>query len=215
MKTFNQLCSEYGTDKVLHHRYDRIYPVFLEQYRNKEVKLFEIGCGADYASFNMWKEYFPFGNIFCMDIHENLVTDRGIVYQGDQSKIEDLMRMVSLIGSCDVIIDDGSHIAEHQINTFNFLFENMLKNGGLYIIEDIEASYWNPEKELYGYKIGFNNIVDFFSSTPDKINSEFSLRKNNQNISSITYFKNCIIITKMTDEEIIEKNIEYRFKEML
>lgn len=215
MKTFYQLCSEFGTDKVLHHRYDRIYPIFLEKYRNSEVKLFEIGCGADYASFKMWKEYFPFGKIFCMDIHENVITDRGIVYQGDQTKVEDLMRMVHNIGLCDVIIDDGSHIAEHQINTFNLLFEKMLNKGGVYIIEDIEASYWNSEMELYGYKIGNHNIIDYFNSTPDKINSEFSLRKNHQSISSITYFKNCIIITKMTEEEIFEKNIEYRFKEML
>ena len=39
--------------------------------------------------------------------------------------------------------------------------------------------------------------------------------KNNNLISSITYFKNCIILTKMDFEEIQEKDKEYRFKEMI
>jgi hypothetical protein len=207
--------SKHKTDKILHHRYDRIYPKFLDEMRHKKIKLLEIGCGSDYASFRMWQEYFAVGEINSMDINEELITDRGNVYKGDQSKTEDLQRIVNLVGICDVIIDDGSHIPEHQINTFNFLFEKMLKNGGVYVIEDIECSYWNPKTDLYGYEVGNLNIIDYFSSLPNKINSEFSLSKNHQNVSSITFYKNCIIICKMTDEEILEKDIEYRFKFML
>ena len=214
-ESMNFLGKKHGTDKVLHHRYDRIYPIFLDKLRNKRITLFEIGCGSDYASFKMWIDYFPHGKIFCMDIHEETETERGKVFKGDQTKIEDLISMVDKIGLCDVIIDDGSHIAEHQINTFNFLFEKMLKNGGTYIIEDIECSYWNPKEKLYGYNVGNFNVVDYFSSLPNKINYEFSSNKNHQNISSITFFKNCIIIEKMTDEEIKEKEVEYRFKEFL
>jgi len=210
-----ELGIKYQTDKILHHRFDRIYEKFLNPLKEKNIKLFEIGCGADYASFNMWKEFFPNGDIFCMDINEEIITDRGIVYRGDQTKKEDLNRMVETIGKCDIIIDDGSHITKHQIDTFNFLFEKMLKNGGIYIIEDIEASYWNKNSTLYGYKIDEYNIIDYFSSLPHKINSEFSNLKNSQKISSITHYKNCIIIVKMTDEEIVESNREYRFKEML
>lgn len=214
-KSFKDLCVEYNTDKVLHHRFDRVYPKFLEPIRNNDIKLFEIGCGSEYASFNMWKEYFPNGQIFCMDINEEVVTDKGVVYKGDQTNFEDLNKMIEIIGKCDVIIDDGSHIPRHQIDTFNYLFEKMLKNGGIYIIEDIECSYWNPNKSLYGYKIGNDNAVEYFQSTPHKINSEFSGMKNHQYISSITYYKNCIILTKMSDKEIIENAREYRFNHML
>jgi hypothetical protein len=91
----------------------------------------------------------------------------------------------------------------------------MLKNGGIYIIEDIECNYWNPKNTIYGYEVGNHNVVDYFSTVPHKINSEFSGMRNNNLISSITYFKNCIILTKMDDEEIKEKDREYRFKEML
>ena len=206
---------KHNTDKITHHRYDRIYSKFLDQIRNNKIKLFEIGCGHEHASFNMWQEYFPLGKIYSMDINEELETDRGKVYKGDQTNKDDLCRMVKIIGNCDVIIDDGSHIPQHQIDTFNYLFENMLNNGGIYIIEDIECTYWNPKNIMYGYEVGNSSIVDNFQSLPHRINSEFSNLKNHQLISSVTYFKNCIIFTKMSDEEIIENSNEYRFKEML
>ncbi len=210
-----ELGIKHNTDKVLYHRYDRIYDKFLNSFKKEKVKLFEIGCGSEYASFKMWKEYFPDGMIYSMDIDEELETDRGVVYKGDQTNIEDLKRMVKNIGECDIIIDDGSHIPQHQITTFEYLFENMLKNGGVYIIEDIECTYWNPKKSLYGYEIGDENIISYFESLPHKINSEFSNNKNDKLISSITFYKNCIILTKMTLEEIEEDKREYRFKEML
>lgn len=206
---------KHNTDKVLYHRYDRIYSKFLEPFRESKIKLFEIGCGNEFASFNMWKEYFPKGEIFSMDINEETITDRGIVYKGDQTNFDDLSKMIELIGKCDVIIDDGSHIPKHQIDTFNFLFEKMLKNGGTYIIEDIECGYWNPNNSLYGYKIGNENTVEYFQNLPNRINYEFSGMKNYQLISSITFYKNCIILTKMSDEEISENLREYRFKNML
>jgi len=206
---------KYGTDKVLHHRFDKIYEKFLNSLKDEKIKLFEIGCGSEFASFNMWKEYFHNGQIYSMDINEEKITDNGIVFKGDQNNKDDLQKMINLIGECDIIIDDGSHVPEHQINTFNFLFDKMLKNGGIYIIEDIECNYWNPKNTIYGYEVGNHNVVDYFSTVPHKINSEFSGMRNNNLISSITYFKNCIILTKMDVEEIKEKDREYRFKEML
>jgi len=203
---------KYNTDKVLEHRYDRIYEKFLEPLRNKKIKLFEIGSGSEAASFRMWVEY---GMIYAMDISEERNQERGIMYKGDQSKIEDLERMLNLIGQCDVIIDDGSHQPQHQIETFNYLFENMLKEGGVYIIEDIECNYWNPKKTIYGYEIGNYNVIDYFSSVPHKINSDFSRIKNHQNIESITHYKNCIIITKKSVEEILGVKKDYRFGFML
>ena len=206
---------KYNTDKVLEHRYDRIYSMFLEPLRDKKIKLFEIGSGSEAASFKMWIEYFKNGLIYAMDISEERSLERGVMYLGDQSKIEDLERMANLIGYCDVIIDDGSHQPQHQIETFNYLFENMLKEGGVYIIEDIECNYWNPKKTIYGYEVGNYNIIDYFSSVPHKINSSFSKVKNHQNISSITHYKNCIIVVKKSVEEILEDKKDYRFEFML
>ncbi|MDQ6652302.1 MAG: hypothetical protein M3Y84_06125 [Acidobacteriota bacterium] len=43
----------------------------------------------------------------------------------------------------DVIIDDCSHIGELTRISFWHLFQNHLKPGGLYVIEDWSASYWD------------------------------------------------------------------------
>lgn len=37
----------------------------------------------------------------------------------------------------DVILDDGSHLAEDMIQTFTYAFENILNPGGVYVVEDI------------------------------------------------------------------------------
>jgi len=206
---------KYNTDKVLEHKYDKVYEKFLEPLRNKNIKLFEIGSGSEAASFNMWIEYFKNGQIFAMDISEQRNQERGVMYSGDQSKIDDLKLMVEKIGECDVIIDDGSHHPQHQIDTFNFLFKNMLKNGSIYIIEDIECNYWNPKESIYGYEIGNYSIMDYFATTPHKINSDFSKIKNHLDIESITYYKNCIIITKKSVEETLGVKKEYRFDFMI
>jgi hypothetical protein len=163
--TLFNLGIKYQTDKIVHHRYDRIYPMFLEGLRNSNIKLFEIGCGKDYASFKMWQEFFPEGRIFCMDIDEEFESDKSVVYRGDQTNRKDLERMVSLIGKCDIIIDDGSHVPQHQFDTFNFLFDKMLCEGGIYIIEDV---YNLEEMKLYleSKKLPFK-VFDF-SKTHDK-----------------------------------------------
>ena len=80
--------------------------------------------------------------------------DRVTLYQGDQSKIDDLKNIVSKLNPNNplmFIIDDGSHIPEHQILSFDILFNEALQDGGVYIIEDIELSYWK-NGSLYGNK---------------------------------------------------------------
>jgi hypothetical protein len=46
------------------------------------------------------------------------------------------------MGPPDIILDDGSLIAAHQTASFRTLFP-LLKDGGLYIIEDLHTSYWD------------------------------------------------------------------------
>jgi demethylmacrocin O-methyltransferase len=44
-------------------------------------------------------------------------------------------------GGFDVVIDDGSHMAEHMRRTFDIMFPHVNDNGW-YIIEDTQCSYW-------------------------------------------------------------------------
>ena len=111
--------------------------------------------------------------------------------KGNQNKISDLKKLVKITNECEVILDDGSHVPSHQLKSFNYLFENCLKKGGVYIIEDIETSYWKREKgaKLYGYNInaGFNsknNIVNIFQEIVPIVNREFLIQNAKNNLYS-------------------------------
>lgn len=61
LKTMKELGEKSGTDKVLHHGYERYYPIFLENLRMKPINVLEIGF-LHGNSYKMWTEYFPNGN---------------------------------------------------------------------------------------------------------------------------------------------------------
>ena len=210
MKSFQEIGIEL-TDKISHHRYDRFYPQFLEPLRNKEFNMLEIGYGGG-GGLKLWKEYFLQAYINVIDIGVELEDDRSKVFKLDQSKENDLQYMVDNIPKCKFIIDDGSHHPYHQFITFIKLFDELLEEGGIYIIEDIECNYWSSTSKVYGYEIGHFNFIDLLKQYPDKINKEFTGVNNPLNLSSITFGHNCVIITKSTQEEVELKNRNYRFE---
>jgi 23S rRNA U2552 (ribose-2'-O)-methylase RlmE/FtsJ len=224
---------KYKTDKLTHHGYERFYDFYLNYYKHKKINLFEIGIDAG-RSLKMWNDMFKQGKIYGMDIDHEYEHEKGKIYKGDQSNKKDLDKIIKEIKIVDIIIDDGSHKPEHQLFTFNYLFKNFLNMDGLYIIEDIETSYWKNSK-LYDYKIdvGYddkNNIVKIFRDIADIVNREFLIEENIKiikkynnidydnlkYISSITFGSNCIIIKKMSKEEYKKyANRVYRFKKNL
>ena len=63
-------------------------------------------------------------------------------FRADQSSAEDLAGVLDALGGrLDVVIDDGSHIGEHQWASFRSLFP-ALSPGGWYVLEDLSTSYW-------------------------------------------------------------------------
>lgn len=224
------------TDKIYQHGYHFIYPFFLERYKNiKNMGMIEIGVENKF-SINLWLNYFQNAFIYGMDINFEDKGEKYEIYKGDQSNKDDVNKFAENIKTpIFFIMDDGSHIPEHQILTFDILFEK-LEPGGTYIIEDIETSYWSKSyiykyNTNYGYKHK-NSIIEFFKSLIDDINSEFlteenkniqksiineKINENNRNnISSILFYHNCIIITKKTNEELnFYGKREYFWKEKL
>ena len=211
LKDFYHLSLNNQTDKVYYHGYHHFYPQYFEEFRYQKFNMLEIGYG-DGASMKTWIEYFPQADITVLDINvQHIESDRCRVIKGDQSKLSDLDRIIDTVTQAKLILDDGSHNPMHQFDTFNYLFKNLLEPGGVYIIEDIEVSYWNPESTLYGYKSGHFNLIDSFKKYQEMINSEFTGVKNYLNIASILFGQNCIIITKRTQEQIDYFNRTYRF----
>jgi cephalosporin hydroxylase len=125
-------------------QYFAIYEKGLARYRATPLIFLEIGV-LDGGSLDMWRSCFGAeATIVGIDIDPNCanrVTAPNQVRIGSQADATFLAQIVKEFGAPDVVLDDGSHIGHHQIASFHALFP-LLKDGGLYIIEDTHTSYW-------------------------------------------------------------------------
>ncbi|MFI1913933.1 class I SAM-dependent methyltransferase [Nocardia sp. NPDC020380] len=145
----NDLSVRYGSDKWgMLHWFTPHYEQHLAQLRDEPVRVLEIGIGgykdpADGgASLRMWKAFFPRGIVTGLDIFpkHGLDETRLRTVQGDQNDPAFLESLAAKYGPFDVIIDDGSHINEHVITSFQTLFRHV-RPGGVYVIEDLFTTY--------------------------------------------------------------------------
>jgi hypothetical protein len=156
---------------------------------------------------------------------------RGEVFKGDQSDLNFLREVSKKIGSkVDFILDDGSHKPEHQVKSFNYFFYNLLKDGGIYIIEDIETSYWKKGRcNGYLIKKGYKHkgsVVEIFKNLIDKLNDEFLLDKSifkdspipkrvRDKIGLISFQYNSIIVIKKDETFARYEQRKYRYEKAL
>jgi 23S rRNA U2552 (ribose-2'-O)-methylase RlmE/FtsJ len=152
MKTLKEIFQSIGhfgsdigcNDKGSTHSYIDSYERLLSPYR-KGCSLLEIGLALG-DSIKLWDQYFEKSRITGVDVsvifepgkYKNHVT----IIQSDATKADFLGKTSETF---DVIIDDGSHMENDQIDTFNLLKGRMNK-GGIYIIEDILALDSNRQR---------------------------------------------------------------------
>ena len=141
---------KFGTDKSsASHDYLSIYERFFCHRRNDPLKILEIGV-LNGASLKVWEEYFPNSRIIGADIDEGtrrFASGRIEIEIIDQSNLEDLVRLGVRHGPFDIIIEDGSHIWDHQITTLRTLFP-FVRDGGFYVVEDLETNYGIPRRQV-------------------------------------------------------------------
>lgn len=168
-----------ATDKVTTHRYDEVYGWLLEPLsRKRSFAMLEIGYGNG-GGVRFWRQLFPQCFLYCIDrdLSDCLMNSIQLL-KADQSSPEDLEAVVNRIDrSVSLIIDDGSHHPRHQLLSFSILFGGLLAPGGLYIIEDIETSYWRRGM-LYGNEMnyGFANslsAIEAFKHVVDIANRRY------------------------------------------
>jgi hypothetical protein len=210
----NMLARIYKSDKCRKHCYTKHYLSHFRHLKFKKIKLFEIGAGGYHLpysggnSLRMWKRYFPFGRIYSLDIYDKsyLNENRIKVFQGNQADENILNTIFEEIAEPDIIIDDGSHINEHVIKTFQCLFPR-LKTGGIYAIEDTETSYW---PDYGGDSQDLKNpstTMNFFKSLTDSLNHQEFLTENyaptyyDKNICSIQFYHNLVFVFKGLNNE--------------
>ena len=133
------------------HYFD-IYHRHFERFRGQPVTVVEFGVYHG-GSLQMWKHYFGAGaRIVGVDINpacKTLEEDQIEVVIGDQEDRVFLAELRERIGPADIVIDDGGHTMAQQIATFEEMFP-AVRNGGVYLVEDLHTSYW--EEYGGGYK---------------------------------------------------------------
>jgi hypothetical protein len=204
MKTFQQLFDEHTGDSILKwSNYPEIYDKHFLSYRDKPINILEIGVYKG-GSMRLWEKYFPKANVYGVDINEECKqyeSDRTKIFIGDQADKTFLRNLKAKLPQLDIIIDDGGHRAEQQINTFEELYYH-LKTPGIYLIEDIELNYRQDKKP--------GNFMDFMKNKIDELNVRRSMHgkqalshpwkdievRFTKTTNSITFYDNVIVLEK-------------------
>jgi hypothetical protein len=212
----------FQTDKWGTHRYLQHYQAHFQAFRLKHVNVLEIGVGgysdsgSGGSSLRMWKAYFPNANIYGVDLYDksDLEESRIKIFQGDQSDEGFLRGIVSQIGGIDIVVDDGSHINAHVIKTFETLFP-LLKNPGIYAIEDTQASYW-PSYGGSSLDVGdATTTMGYFTRLVHSLNHEEILREDyspnvfERHIVAMHFYHNLILIYKGENSEGSSELLRY------
>lgn len=178
--------ANYGTNKsplnIIGHRsgYTPYYDLLFRHLKNEKINFAEIGIENN-ASTKMWRKYFSKAKIYGFEFEDIKIKKakkhklkNTVYYKIDVSNQNNIQKTFSKINKkFDIIIDDSTHIFDHQINVIKKVHPFIKKNG-LLIIEDIyknrkenlEENYYKKIKNLKYkfekiYFVEFHNINNY------------------------------------------------------
>jgi hypothetical protein len=151
--TLTGLADLFGSDKgSIKHGYTKHYEKIIDDLggKNAPLTIAEIGiaCGA---SLRMWANYLPNAKIDGYDIQSEcakLCRDLPSV----SITISD-PRKVDKDAAYDLVIDDGSHIAEDVLGVLAHCWR-WVKPGGYYVIEDMGCTYNDGYRDKFNKQFG-------------------------------------------------------------
>jgi hypothetical protein len=208
-----ELAQEFKTDKWGVHRYTPHYQRHLAHLRDEEFTLLEIGIGGysrakqGGASLRMWKWFFPKARIVGLDIKDKSFVNEPRIraYKGSQTDEAVLSEILEKEGVPLVIIDDGSHRPPHILESFEILFPR-LPEGGIYIIEDIQTSYWpewggSEDRDAKDTSMGLvKQLVDGLNYE-EFVDDDYEPSYTDLNVVGVHCYHNLVFIEKGTNNE--------------
>ena len=131
--------------------------------------VFEIGV-KNGGSLALWRQLFPEARVVGLDLRlSKIVRHDGIVYvEGDQTDRVLLAKIAEEHGPFDLVIDDGSHVGEHQLISLAALAPHVAP-GGVYVVEDVHASMKRGERgAVYGADVWADFVGYIFEALRDR-----------------------------------------------
>ena len=126
------------------HHYFEVYERHFGRFRHASPTVLEIGVQGG-GGLEMWRAYFgDAARIYGIDSNPAAKRNEDIatkVYIGDQGDRAFLREVRSEIGTLDIVIDDGGHLANQQITSFEELYPALSENG-VYLVEDTHTAVW-------------------------------------------------------------------------
>lgn len=187
--------------------YFDIYDACLGRYRGIKSRILEIGI-QNGGSLQIFNKYLQNAEIYGVDIDPNIANlhlENNIhIYNFDITHEEAIAKHFKCI-DFDIIIDDGSHISADIIKTFRLLFSK-LKPGGVFLIEDLHASYWKTHGGSY---LGADSAIEFFKKFADLLNffhieDDHFLKKISESdrkiliwLQSIIFYDSVVVVHKL------------------
>ncbi len=158
------------------HKWKHYFPAYEQhfaRYINRPLTFIEIGCGQG-GSLQMWKRYFgPHAQIVGIDINPDCQAfeeDQIAIRIGDQADEAFLASVLAEFGTPDVVLDDGSHVMEHVVGTFGFLYPRTAVDG-VYFVEDLHTAYWD---EFGGGLRREGSFIELCKGLLDALNADWS-----------------------------------------
>ncbi len=180
-----------NSHKRLHkwvHYFD-IYERHFARFRGTSPVMLEIGVQGG-GSLAMWKEYFgPGCHIIGVDINPKCKVHEaeGIeVFIGSQDDLDVINEIFSKYPKVDIVLDDGSHIMQHMIASFELMYDRIQPNG-VYAVEDMHTCYW---PKFGGGLKREGSFMEFVKNKLDEINAVHI--KDALPVTDFTRFTDCI-----------------------
>ncbi|MES2948360.1 MAG: glycosyltransferase [Pseudomonadota bacterium] len=182
--------------------YFEIYERHFSQFRNKSISLLEFGV-LHGGSLQMWKHYFgPGTQIYGADINPRcaeLAEENITILLADQESRESLQHLCKTLPKFDIIIDDGGHTMVQQMTTFEEMW-GQLKDGGIYLCEDMHTSYWPAFGGAYKAP---TNFMEYTKNLIDQLNAWYSVEGSGLTVDAFTrsafamhYYDSILVIEK-------------------